>query len=116
MRKTGENDFREKSALIGHLPHYSTLQKKFKQAVCKLLAPRGQDFDKTIGYKTAGVRCKSLTTDGEPKAPVRVILPMEYAREDIATPQVLQEICNNSLQGLRDIQQVSETTMQSDDF
>ncbi len=58
---------------------------------------------------------KSLTTDGKPIAPVSDNLLSEYAREDIGRPQLCLEIFKNSWQGLRDIHQISEGTMKSDD-
>ncbi len=48
------------------------------------------DFYATIDLSIAGARATYCGAPDEPKAPVRVVLPSEYAHQDIATAPVFE--------------------------
>ncbi len=82
------------------LPHYKTLHSRYKPIVLHRLAVRGADFQETVDTSRAGARSASYSSLGQPQCPLRIILPSEYARMDIATGPVFDAMCSTTFDAL----------------
>ncbi len=98
--------FEEEDPKIGRnlaptLPHYTTLLNTYKPLLFKWCTVRATDSKEFVDIRKAGERVKSYSSNGIPEMPVRIVLPSEYARADIATGQVFHLMCSTSLAHLQ---------------
>ncbi len=84
------------------LPHYSTLHKTYKPKVLNCLAVRRSDTQERVDLTKAGARTKSKNSSGDAQTTVRTILPSEYARADVASPDVWPQLLSTSLSARKD--------------
>ncbi len=79
------------------LPHYSTICKNYKPMLHKYLTVRATDISVPINSRKAGARPSSYSANGIPETQIRVVLPSEFARADVATSAVFRLMRDASL-------------------
>ncbi len=88
---------------VRSLPHYTTLLKRFKPLLLNSLAPLGHNHMLPVDTAKAGARFECIDNDrAVAQTSVRIILPSEYARMDMATPAVWERMRSTSLSHNRD--------------
>ncbi len=97
------------STKVSVLPHYSTLVKKYKPLVTDVLAPRAVKHKEVVDESKAGAKSNARSSSDEAEITVRTILPSEYARSDMATPDVWSEMCSTSLSHAQTVRHVCPT-------
>lgn len=86
-----------RKGMIVSLPHFTTLASTVKPLFFKWLTVRAVDTEVPVDIGKAGAQAKTYTADGTPQTSVRIVLPSEYARQDVATCFVFDLMRSTSL-------------------
>ncbi len=83
------------------LPHFSTLHKHYTRILMNELVRRSSDQLLDVDLSKAGARATRTNNSESPQCRVRAIMPSEYARADVFTPPVWEQLKSTSLAAQR---------------
>ncbi len=81
-----------------YLPHYSTLYRTVKPELYRILTARSFVHFETVNMRKAGAKSTKMSGVGGHAVALKTVLPSEYARLDIATPDVFYAMQRTSLE------------------
>lgn len=88
---------------IFSIPDYKTIRKVYRRVVYRRLAVRTKTArNLPINWRAAGVADSHVTLSGTFSGSVRYVPPSQYARADLACPEVFEAMRSGSLKGHRD--------------
>lgn len=82
---------------VGRLPHYSTIRKSRRKVLHSTLALRCEMVNVAVDMRASGAKSDVLDEFGSRAATLKVTLPSELARADMACPETFQAMKKSSL-------------------
>lgn len=93
------------------LPHYTTLHRAYRSHLYAQLSPRSICIQMPVNLSRRGARADPCQTGNSPTISGLLTLPSEYARADLASPTVFDEMYRMSLSHLEERTTTSSTLL-----